>query len=143
MKHQARHKVPGYKATGHERLQRLADFLDGLPPGKLTFSRWYGDGRGCAVGLAAIQDPWFRAQGLCLENADCLKDCRPVYDGRTDWQAVVAFFEMDLADVRELFTERGYERNLRPHPRQVAEKIRLYLSREEQAATRAREVVLA
>ena len=40
--------IPQFVASGSERLEQLAAFVEGLPAGKLTFARWYGHGRGCA-----------------------------------------------------------------------------------------------
>ena len=122
-------EIPRYGASGAERLAMLADFVETLPPGKLTFARWYGQRRGCAVGLAAAQDPWFAAQGLRLEREESLKDCRPCYAGRSDWAAVVAFFEVSHTDARELFDRVGYGGEICPAPARVAVRIRDYLAR--------------
>lgn len=128
MKHTSIDRIPTYRATGAERLAELAGFLDGMPMGILTFSRWYGHGRGCAVGLAAVHSAWMKAQGLELADDDSLKDCRPVYAGLSDWQAVAAFFELDLDTARGLFSRTGYSGELRPHPLAVAAKIRRHLA---------------
>lgn len=128
MKHTSIDSIPAYRASGTERLVELAAFLDGVPAGMLTFSRWYGHGRGCAVGLAAIHSAWMNAQGLALADDGSLKDCRPVYDGLTDWEAVMAFFEIDLACARRLFSRIGYGGELRPHPRAVAAAIRRHVA---------------
>ena len=127
MKYRSPRGITRYVASGRERLQELADFLDMTQPDQLTFTRWYGDGKGCAVGLAAACSPWFKAQGLRLEFEDSLKDCRPVYCDMTDWQAVAMFFEIDLAEARRLFDRAGYDRNLRPRPERIAAKIRACL----------------
>ena len=134
MQYRSPREIPTYIATGHERLAHLAAFLDTLPPVKLTLSRWFGHGKGCAVGLAVASDPWFHAQGLHLERADSLKDCRPVYHRRADWRAVESFFEIGLEDARQLFQQAGYDGDMRPHPKRVAAKIREYLESSEQAA---------
>jgi hypothetical protein len=120
--------VPGFRASGRERLEQLANFLDTVAPGRLTFSRWYGDGRGCAVGLAAANEPWFQAQGLSLRRNDDLKECQPVYRDRRDWRAVVAFFEISQAEARSLFAPDAYDGELRPSPRLVAARIRAFLA---------------
>ena len=130
MDHQRPQTVPHYVASGRERLARLADFLESLPPGKLTFSRWYGLGRGCAVGLAAAGDPWFLAQGLRLRAEDSLKDCGPVYAGFSDWAAVTAFFEISPAAARSLFDRAGYGGDMQPAAARVARKIRRHLAPE-------------
>ena len=128
MKHTSIDRIRTYRASGVERLVELAKFLDGLPGGLLTFSRWYGHRRGCAVGLAVVHSAWIKAQGLDLADEACLKDCRPVYRGRSDWDAVAAFFEIDIDTARRLFSRIGYAGEMRPHPRAVAAAIRRHLA---------------
>jgi hypothetical protein len=125
-------RVPGYRASGRERLAELARFLEALPAERLTFSRWYGDGVGCAVGLAAMLEPWFQAQGLALRHDENLKECQPVYDGRKDWRAVTAFFDLTQAEARELFAPHGYG-ELRPDPKRIAAKIRGHIEATDRA----------
>lgn len=129
MKQRARDDIPVHEATGRERLQELAEFLDQLPADRLTFSCWYTRGKGCAVGLAAAQNPWFQAQGLHLESDKGDGACWPVYGGRTDRAAVADFFAISLADVRDLFDPHGYQGAQEPHPKRVASKIRGFLRR--------------
>jgi hypothetical protein len=117
-----------HRASGAERLAQLADFLDTVGPDRLTFSWWYGDGKGCAVALAAAEEPWFKAQGLALAHEDSPRDCHPIYDGAVEWRALSRFFELDVKTLRRLFDRTGYEGNLRPHPREVAAKIRALLA---------------
>lgn len=121
-------RIRTYQAPGEERLAELAGFLDSLPDGMLTFSRWYGHGRGCAVGLAAVHSAWMKAQGLQLADDASLKDCRPVYAGLSDWGAVAAFFEIDLETANRLFSRAGYDGDMRPHPRAVAAAVRRHLA---------------
>ena len=134
MDYQRLQDIPRHAAGGRERLARLADFVEALPPGQLTFSRWYGLGRGCAVGLAAAGDPWFMAQGLRLDAKDSLKDCGPSYAGHSDWAAVAAFFEISPATARGLFDSAGYGGDMQPGPARVARKIRRHLAPEPVAA---------
>ena len=128
MKYRSPRRVKNYDASGRERLAELARFLDGVAPDRLTFSWWYGNGKGCAVALAAVEEPWFQAQGLALADGDRLKECHPVYDGATEWQALARFFDLGLEDLRRLFDRSGYDGNFRPHPRVVAAKIRAMLA---------------
>lgn len=113
--------------TGRARLARLADFVARQSPRRLTFARWYGLDSGCALGLAAAEDPWFRAQGLRLEPDPDSRTLRPVYDGMTDWAAVARFLELDVASARELLGPEGYSGRQRPDPRAVADKLRARL----------------
>ena len=112
-----------FQASGRERLLFLAVFLETVDPERITFSRWYGGEKGCAVGLAAVMEPRLQAQGLGLANEDSLKDCRPVYDGRSDWDAVCAFFEISHTEATLLFTPVGYLGEMRPHPLRIAASI--------------------
>lgn len=120
--------IPRYDASGRERLSELATFLEELPADRLTFTRWYGEGKGCAVGLAAAQNPWFQAQGLRLTEDSTGKICWPVYAGESDRAAVAKFFGISQTELRELLDPEGYDGLLDPHPRTVAEKIRTFLT---------------
>lgn len=137
MKQMRRADIPHHRASGRDRLNRLADFLDSVPVGMLTFTRWYGDRRGCAVGLAAAHDVWFQAQGLTLVGDGTLKECRPVYEEHSEWPAVANFFEISLGEALDLFTAGGYGGTLRPQPSDVAQKVRKHLARSKAAAVAA------
>lgn len=130
MEQKARHDIPVHQASGPERLHALATFLDDVPADRLTFTCWFAQGKGCAVGLAAAQNPWFQAQGLHLESDDGKGACWPAYAGRTDRAAVSAFFGITLAEMRELFDAQGYQGMREPHPKRVASKIRGFLKRQ-------------
>ena len=133
-------------ASGSERLRVLAEFLTATNPDHITFSRWYGSGKGCAVGLAAMTDPVTQAQGLSLANEDSLKECRPVYDGKSDWEAVCAFYGITHPEATLLFTPAGYHGELRPHPLRIAARVLTFVDGKaaEEAGVECRaEVVLA
>jgi hypothetical protein len=115
-----------YRATGLERLEALVAFLDALPADRLTLRFWFSDGRGCAVGLAAT-DPWFQAQGLRLENIEQLARCHPVYLGRSDWEAIAAFFELSTEQCRSFFAAEAYPCSAQSLPQIMAERIRRHL----------------
>ncbi len=120
--------IARYDAPGRERLDELASFLEGLPADRLTFTRWYGEGKGCAVGLAAALNPWFQAQGLRLAQDSTGKICWPVYGERSDRAAVAHFFGLSQTELRSLLDPEGYNGLLDPHPKSVARKIRAFLS---------------
>lgn len=117
-----------HQASGQERLAMLAAYLDTLPPHRLTLGFWFRNRRGCAVGLAAAMDPWFQAQGLRLKDIDRPVLCRPVYQDKSDWEAVAAFFGLGFGECRELFSAEAYQGTLQPLPTSIAERIRRYLS---------------
>lgn len=120
-------EIARFEASGNERLVELAGFLEELPADKLTFTRWYGEGKGCAVGLAAALNPWFQAQGLRLEEDASSRSFSPVYRSRSDRAAVAAFFGISMSEMRQLFDPDGYDGALDPHPKAVARKIRAFL----------------
>ena len=124
MKYDGARAAERYIASGRERLGYLAAFLETSAADRITFSRWYGGGKGCAVGLAAVLDPRIQAQGLGLANEDSLKECRPVYAGKSDWEAVTVFFGISHQQATMLFTPAGYHGELRPHPLRIAARIR-------------------
>lgn len=128
MKHRSPRGISTFRAPGRERLAALAVFLDTLPADRLTFSWWYGHGKGCAVALAAAEDPWIQAQGLALAADDRLRECHPVYEDATEWRALSRFFDLNLDELRRLFDRSGYDGNVRPHPAEVAAKIRAHLA---------------
>ena len=119
----SRSRVDAHVATGRERLSMLADFVEALPAERLSLTRWFGFGKGCAVAWAAT-DPWFRAQGLRLQEADSIAGCRPEYRERTDWAAVASFFEITQPEAQMLF---GGGSGLRPNPSALARRIRSFL----------------
>jgi len=125
-----------YGAGGAERLAHLADFLDTVDPKRVTFSFWYdcNGGAGCPVGIAAAEEPWFQAQGLTLSRGDKLSENHPVYDGATEWRALTRFFEIGIEELRRMFDRTGYNGNVRPHPLEVAGKIRSFLAVKVEAA---------
>ena len=126
-------EIPQYQASGAERLEQLANFADDLALHQFNLSCWYSRGKGCAVGLAA-QEPWFQAQGLRLEAEESLKDCRPVYRGAKDWVAVAAFFEISIAQARQLFQREPATGGLQPDPKRIVAKIRAFLAEQEISA---------
>jgi hypothetical protein len=128
MKYRSPRGMRNFRASGRERLAELARFLDTVEPERVTFAWWYGHGKGCAVALAAAEAPWFWAQGLALADEDKLGQCRPVYDGASEWQALARFFSLGVETLRDLFDRSGYGGNVRPHPSEVAAKIRAHLA---------------
>ena len=128
MKYQHPQDLPGFEASARERLERLAQFAETIAPDFLTFTKWYGHGKGCVVGLAAVTDPWFQAQGLGLRHNENLRECQPIYREFQDWRAVSKFLALSMEDARKLFSQDGYGGELRPHPNQVAQNIRAHLT---------------
>ena len=125
---QSRARLSSYVASGRERLEMLASFVETLPPERLTLTRWYGFGKGCAVGWAAATHPWFQAQGLKLGDVENLVACRPEFGQKSDWAAVASFFEITPAEAQALFGPGGHGGALRPHPVRMADAIRAFLA---------------
>ncbi len=123
MKYMTPRDIPQHQASGRERLEALAVFVEGLSADWVSFANW----RSCLVGLAA-KDPWFVAQGLSLEYDERVNECRPAYAGRTDWMAVSKFFEISVENARQLLDPSGYDGELHPSRSDVAHKLRSYLA---------------
>ena len=123
MKYMTPRDIPQYQASGRERLEALAAFVEGLSADWVSFANW----RSCIVGLAA-KDPWFVAQGLSLEYDERVDECRPAYAGRTDWMAVSKFFEIGVDNARQLLDPSGYNGELHPSRSDVAHKLRSHLA---------------
>lgn len=123
MKYMTPRDIPQYQASGRERLEALAAFVEGLSADWVSFANW----RSCIVGLAA-KDPWFVAQGLSLEYDERVGECRPAYAGRTDWMAVSKFFEIGVDNARQLLDPSGYNGELHPSRSDVAHKLRSHLA---------------
>lgn len=119
-----RFRVQVHTASGRERLEMLATFVETLPPERLTLTRWFGLGKGCAVGWAAT-DPWFRAQGLRLGHIDDLARCRPEFEQRSDWAAVASFFALSTAEAQRLFAAGN---GPKPDPAGLALRIRAFIA---------------
>ena len=115
--------IPQHQASGRERLEALAAFVEGLSADWVSFANW----QSCVVGLAA-KDPWFVAQGLSLEYDARVDECRPAYGGRTDWMAVSIFFEISVENAKQLLDPSGYNGALHPSPSDVARKLCSYLA---------------
>jgi hypothetical protein len=115
--------MPQYQASGRERLEALAAFVEGLSADWVSFANW----RSCVVGLAA-KDPWFVAQGLSLEYDERVHECCPAYADRTDWMAVSKFFEISVDNARQLLDPSGYDGDLHPSRTDVAHRLRSHLA---------------
>ncbi len=123
MKYMTPRDIPQYQASGRERLEASAAFVEGLSADWVSFANW----RSCLVGQAA-KDPWFVAQGLSLEYDKRVDACGPAYAGRTDWMAVSKFFEISVENARQLLEPSGYDGELHPSRSDVAHKLRSYLA---------------
>ncbi len=128
-----------------ERLERLAGFLEGLPPEKLDMGRWAGgaclDPRSreqggcgttaCALGWATTI-PEFQAAGLKLRERDwgpgftpCVET--PDYDA-TGFEAGMVFFDLSYTQALHLFEPSEYPNYEDVSVGQVVERIREMLA---------------
>lgn len=76
---------------GHQRLLRLADFLETVPPAQFDMRMWWCGSRGCALGWACTI-PEFVKAGLHLND-----NGEPAFnDGEeTPFSAAESFFNLD------------------------------------------------
>jgi hypothetical protein len=128
-----------------ERLKKLADFLDNVPPEKFDMACWSNGEKpkpldhpcktvACAVGWATAL---FHDEGFVLENVvvDAYSGTMrlvPFYRYSEGWLAVTEFFELSPSDAAFLF-RAPYHHS--PGPREVAERIRTFIYEEELVST--------
>jgi hypothetical protein len=118
-----------------ERLLKLADFLETVPPDKFDMNGWGREDdcgfAGCAIGWAG---KLFDGKGL---ETFPLKDCREgnynigvrITDDKdiVSWRAVEQFFDMEFEDADFLFSSGEYSWNVTPT--EVAARIREFVAR--------------
>ena len=127
-----------------ERLLKVCEVLSKVPAKKFDLAIWidrdrdnYGKGTcgtvACAIGWAA-QDPWFKRRGLRLNEYD-LPKVRG-FDNTPTWDAISAFFDIDVYEVQYLFLSAHYVHYDKTTKYEVIERIKKFV------ATKAREVNL-
>jgi hypothetical protein len=97
-----------------ERLARLEALLRAPLPEDTTFNMDFWTHRkagecgtaACAAGLAML-DPWFQAQGLWGGGGNWV---RPHFEGRTEYDALTAFFGIRLHEAMHIFCGNEYPR---------------------------------
>ena len=120
-----------------ERLQRLADKIDGtgpyssdgpIPPERWAFMVWWlkSRGSGCAIGHAT-QDPWFQSRGLHMNESLHV----PQYGETINYTAIAKFFEITEMEALDLFF---FDIRQSQGPSAVSKKIRALLSTSESIA---------
>lgn len=113
------------------RLALTADVLDNVPPREFDLGVWrytqddnhYCGFVGCAIGHATA-DKRHNALGLSYS----VHRRAPVYNGRTGWHAVEAFYALPDFLAHNLFSRQSYPYNSRPRPADVADRIRALLN---------------
>lgn len=109
-----------------DRLAQLAAFLDNVPDDRFDIMFWWKSDHltGCAIGWAC-QLPEFQAQGLEYKEG---YSQAPYFKGLWAFDAIMGFFDVDLAGAFHLFTVMGYEYNFLVKGPDVAGQIRRYLA---------------
>ncbi len=134
--------------VGNERLLRLADFLEKLPPERFDYSMGVGEDWGgkqdlscgttaCALGWAATM-PEFRALGMRISRYGVVTCENYEAEGfRASRHAANAVFGTSVDDFDYLFfaasvkddsDERGFSIEPNRDPKYVAEKIRRFVA---------------
>ncbi len=116
---------------GLRRLSILAKYLEGQLPKMFDLLEWDCGTAACAVGHATAC-PALKAEGLRLETARMLsfvsQSVEPVYRHLRSWSAAGEFFEIDLIEVKYLFSAEAYHVAEWNDPRAVAGRIRAFLA---------------
>lgn len=88
-----------------ERLLRLADHLDTVPPENFKITVWKCDTVACAIGHAVSI---FHEEGLHLFYPEDYRFILiPRYKNQVGLEAVASFFDITEDDAEDLFTYRG------------------------------------
>src|SRR5258708_29942944 len=101
---------------GRQRLRILADFLETqVPAERFHIGAWAKSidfekcgTVGCAIGWATTI-PEFKAAGLSLTWNHHLRSILPAYEMADDWNAVMAFFGLDLDGAAHFFGPSSYD----------------------------------
>lgn len=124
-------QVPALLPIGHQRLLRLAEFLETVPSDRLRMSGWSTahesllDECGtsaCAAGWADII-PEFRAAGY-----SCKSQHGPIYGEKEGFAALRAFFELDYESSWHLFFALEYPDPDSIAPSDVTARIREFVA---------------
>lgn len=107
-----------------EKLTLLADHLEAIPAKAIRLEYWKCGTVACAVGHAC-QIPEFQKMGLEIEPSFHFP---PLYNERTGWSAVRAFFEIDNYEADFLFSIFDYNLSQLKNPkRHVIKRLRKFV----------------
>lgn len=124
-----------------EGLTRVADLLDTIDPAQFNLNSWVDTAptlnskskniimtpdcgyAGCACGWAASTD-WFRDLGFHLERDSDYSGATLCFDEHRDWEAVMAFFDINFGLAQHLFSPLNYTDDYPTEPHHVAKRIR-------------------
>jgi hypothetical protein len=106
-----------------ERLQQMVTMLRGLPEeNQFNLEIWSCGTSACAVGWACV-NPVFIEQGLKRRHTGA-----PEFKGLTSWDAVEAFFEINLDESEHLFDYGTYPKFCGTGPGEVADRIEAFIA---------------
>jgi hypothetical protein len=109
-----------------ERLLKLADFLETVPPHSFDMKEWITFTEcgfaGCAIGWTPKAIP---GEGFILKH-HMADEYYPYYNGKERWRAVEEFFELEELEAEHLFMNSKYEES--PTPNEVAARIREFVT---------------
>lgn len=116
-----------------ERLTRLAQILDSVPPEQFDLSLWRADAScgtvACAIGWCTL-DPEFQQQGFGWDGGMPTFTSPHYFDLLRSWPAVRAFFGLTQSEVESLFTLNGYPDIEDPGTADVIDRIDDLLARD-------------
>ncbi len=102
------------------RMIKLADHLETVPPDNFDMGFWKCGTKACAIGHGCTI-PSFRRAGLHLS---ILED-EPIYKNLHHYDAIAEFFGIPFSDAVDLFSTNNANKYLTPH--EMALHIREYL----------------
>jgi hypothetical protein len=111
------------------RLLKLADFLDKLPPRNFKIHNWVTGEKppvsptcktaACAIGWAPV---CFPRSGLTYEGCNTISVYFP--DGSEGFEGAATFFGISYCDAKDLFSEDNYSVGARVSAKEVAARVR-------------------
>lgn len=122
-----------------DRLLKLADFLESVPPERFNLRRWADVGfspdncgtAACAIGWATTIFPELRLSSTAGSVYDLELNEMGLYGDDSmpeGWDLVQSFFDLGWADARILFEEDSYPRRPKTTPIMVADRIRQFVA---------------
>lgn len=115
-----------------DRLLRLADHLEAVPPERFNLGEWESECGtvACAIGHAC-RIPEFQAAGLALLPGDQWDEPYPAFGDYAGFNAAASFFGIEDLDALHLFDPDEYEDDDATQASAVVARIRAFVAGQE------------